>query len=115
DYVTQDNLGAVLKRDGAAGLDATGTYFSDVFIRGNLDATASFSGAMAELASGAAIIRAAKLSKLRTKRSATSETSSLSESGTKAGGVPNNAPSGFTQLSSQSRRYLNDLEAQTGF
>src|SRR5690606_8968139 len=28
---------------------------------------------------------------------------------------PNNATSGFTQLSSQSRRYLNDLEAQTGF
>src|SRR5690606_7985798 len=41
-----------------------------------------------------------------------SQKTNCPESGSK---VPNNATSGFTQLSSQSRRYLNDLEAQTGF
>ena len=52
DYVTQENLTDALMRDGGNALDKTGTYMGDVFIRGNLDATASFSSGMFDLASG---------------------------------------------------------------
>ena len=61
DYITQENLTDALKRDGAKALDATGTYMGDVFVRGNLDATASWSGAMFEIAMTGATVRSAKL------------------------------------------------------
>jgi hypothetical protein len=52
-----------LARDGGAALDATGTYLGDVFIRGNLDATASWSGGLFEMAAGVGLAKVGKAGK----------------------------------------------------
>jgi RHS repeat-associated protein len=58
DYATQENLGAAIKADAKAVGAVTSDYLGDVFIRGDLDATASWSGGMFDIASGGAAARA---------------------------------------------------------
>jgi len=77
DYVSQEKLAEAVKRDAGKAADAASTYAGDVFVRGNLDATASFSGAMAEMAAGGVLARSAKASKITPK--VTGETPNVHE------------------------------------
>jgi hypothetical protein len=65
DYATQDNRGAVIKADAKAAGAAISDYLGDVFIRGDLEATASWSGAMLDIATiGLATNKVSKLAKV---------------------------------------------------
>ena len=59
-YLAQDGLGSALLRDAGSAVDSSSTYLGDVFIRGELTATSSWSGGMFEMAAGGAAARAAR-------------------------------------------------------
>lgn len=118
-YVTQDDLSGALSRDlGRAG-EGIANYANDVFVEGNLDATANFSGGMFEAALGGALTRSAKLAGSKPKivaEDSSSPNPDFSINGEEdfyndvsgAGNVPNSSTGGLAQSSgSTSVRPLN--------